>query len=294
MGCVSVVDLHVKSLAIRNLHGHPIFKAPGLPLSEDSQDRLKFGQVVRVAYTEAYSDGKQKTEVTKWYKLADQAGWFNNKDNVCKVSALKPGGTLKVEGGKLPIYKSVPGDSDASSLSTEPPHTGLYFDPEISGSSVSVEPKTFFSREVREPGVVEKKTVALTFWKLSSGDGWICSSMHQAPDEVDDDNNARKATGAGRAILISLVAPFERHMPLIKPALMMEKLAAAIIVVGIGSSQGMGTWLGFVFTLLCSGAAIYGAPFISEAEDKMVSFNLFHSSHPPAVHAGFLICNYRT
>ena len=171
----------------------------------------------------------------------------------------------------LPVYSRAP-DSLANE---QPSFTGKYIDP---GSQKKVQVSGPGSLPVRvdlhEPCVkiegYAKETTSVKCWELSSGEGWVCD-MHQAPHEIDQNDNNRTATGAGRAVLLSLVAPFERHAPFIKPLLMLEKLVAALIVVGVGSSSGVGTWLGVAFTFVCSCASFFVAPFISEAEDKMDS-----------------------
>ena len=58
-----------------------------------------------------------------------------------------------------------------------------------------------------------------------------------------------KATGAGRAALLKLVAPYENKFWWITCALMLEKAISAVLVVGIGSEKKWVVWAGAFFML---------------------------------------------
>jgi ankyrin repeat protein len=231
-------------------------------------ERVKYGEKGTISFTEVL-------DKVKWFKLGNRSGWINNTDHVATVECKKDSKQVNIRGGSVPIYRDPPADGKV--MVAEPKFTGKY----IGSNSATSKAKllTVETSEVKVisniifPGVglaaSKNKRKKVSFYKLSDGSGWI-SDMHFKPHETSPDI-MMKATGCGRAALLSIICAYERSTWFVKPLLMVEKLAAAIIVVGVGSSTSgtMGVWMAFAFTLSTALIFVILAPYISQGEDKM-------------------------
>ena len=190
-----------------------------------------------------------------------------NPDGMGVLSAIPeptPQGGTAGGGKKVPTIKMPPDDDLV--MRVEPKGRKLNFTFQTSRRS------TFVYEKVRGSGKKFYRNVNL--YKLTDGcwlhdftDGETEAEHDATKPEVSSE--PAKATGAGRAALLKLVAPYECKFWWITCALMLEKAISAVLVVGIGSEKKWVVWAGAFFMLQGLGFSAYVAPYVEDAQDSL-------------------------
>ena len=257
-----------------------VMKKEGVPISKSAGGAPIPGVTLACGTRLGYSHQVNVDEV-EHLKLVDGRGFVaaNEKDvlydTILSVGALTvkdPNGmavlsaipelTLQA-GKKVPTIKMPPDDDLV--MRVEPKGRKLNF-------TMKGLPLTSSFVYEKEPGKKFHRTVNL--YKLTDG----CWAHDFTDGETEAEHNATKpevrsepakATGAGRAALLKLVAPYENKFWWITCALMLEKAISAVLVVGIGSEKKWVVWIGAFFMLQGLGFSAFMSPYVEDAQDSL-------------------------